>query len=87
MGRAERGREDGSDEGGVFYGGEYTKIGQGAENEERDDGFDWTVNGATCEGHKRDAHGGESLKVEVSVCVGYEEDGDVYLCGSGRGSS
>lgn len=50
MGSTERGREDGSKEGGVFDGRENTEIGEGANDEEKDDGFDWVVNSAPREG-------------------------------------
>ena len=60
MGCAECGGEAGSKEGGVLDGRKDTEIGEGYDDEEKDDGLNWIVDGAPGEGQKRDAHGGLS---------------------------
>lgn len=62
VGRAERGREDGSKKGGVLDIREDTEIGEGANDGEKDDGLNWIVDSASREGQKRYAHDDESLE-------------------------
>lgn len=40
----------------MLYGREDPEVGEGADDGERDDSFDWVVDSAASEGEKRDTH-------------------------------